>query len=154
MKYGYYFSVLILITTLFSACEDVTDNSCSGVICDAPMFTIGLDYIDSETSESLLFGEAPSYSIDELSAVSLESNINYTVTVDSTITDQIIALIYGSVSDVIELTLGDLSADTLYVNALYRDVGCCGEIELTDVQLNDETICTDCEANPVVEISK
>lgn len=154
MKYRYYFLVLMLSLSLFVSCDDVADNSCSGVICDAPMFMVGLDYIDSESGEDLLFGESASYSIDDLSAESLESEIDYSVTVDSTFTDKKIALIYGSVSDVIKLTLGDLSTDTLYVNTLYRDVGCCGEIELTNVQLNDKIICTDCETTPVVEISK
>lgn len=154
MRFRYYFSLLLLLLTILVSCEDVTDNSCSGVICDAPMFMVGLNYIDAESGENLLFGETPSYSIDELSTVSLELDIEYTVTVDSTLTDKKMALIYGSMSDVIKLTLGDLSADTLYVNALYRDVGCCGEIDLADVQFNDKTICTDCEATPVVEILK
>lgn len=154
MKYRFYLSLLLLSFTLFVSCEDVADNSCSGVNCDAPMFAVGLDYIDTESGESMLFGESASYSIDDLTVESLESEIEYSVTVDSTFTDKKIALIYGSVSDVIKLTLGDLSTDTLYVNTLYRDVGCCGEIELTNVQLNDEIICTDCDAPTVVEILK
>lgn len=154
MKYRYYFSLLMLSFTLLVSCKDVADNGCSGVICDAPMFMIGLEYLDSESGENLLFGETSSYSIDDLSAESLESEIEYSVTVDSTFTDKKIALIFGSVSDVIKLTLGDLSTDTLYVNALYRDVGCCGEIELADVQLNAEIICTDCDAPTLVEILK
>jgi len=154
MKHRYFFSLLILSLSLFLSCDNVADNSCSGVICDAPMFTIGLEYLDAESGENLLFGENPPYSIDDLSAVSLESGQEYTLSADSSLTDKKVALIYGSLSDVIKLSLGDLSVDTLYVNALYRDVGCCGEIVLTDVQLNDKIICTDCEGFPVVEILK
>ena len=154
MKYRYFFLLLVLSLSVFISCEGVEDNSCSGVLCDAPMFTIGLDYMDSGTGGNLLFGEASSYSIDDLSVVSLESDREYFVTADSTFTDKKIALIYGSVSDVIKLTLGELSTDTLYVNTLYRDVGCCGEIEVTDVQLNDKIICTDCDVTPIVEILK
>lgn len=154
MKYRFYLSILLLSFMLFVSCDEVADNSCSGVICDAPMFMIGLEYFDAESGENLLFGETSSYSIDDLSVESLESEIEYSVTVDSTFTDKEIALIYGSVSDVIKLTLGDFSTDTLYVNALYRDVGCCGEIVLMDVQLNEEVICTDCNAPTVAEILK
>jgi hypothetical protein len=118
------------------------------------MFTIGLDYIDAESGENLLFGVAASYSIDDLSAVSLESNREYFVTADSTFTDKKLALIIGDVSDTILLSLGDLTADTIHVNALFRDIGCCGEIALQEVQLNEEIICTDCEAPTVVEILK
>ncbi|MDZ7754875.1 hypothetical protein [Rhodohalobacter sp.] len=154
MKYRYFFVLLLLLFSLFISCEDVADNSCSGVVCDAPMYAIGLDYMDAESGESLIFGEDPPYSIDDLSAVSLETDREYFVTADSSFTDKKIALIYGSVSDVIKLTLGDLSTDTLHINTLFRDVGCCGEIVLTDVQFNDKTVCTDCEAIPVVEILK
>jgi hypothetical protein len=118
------------------------------------MYAIGLEYLDAESGENLLFGENPPFSVDDLSVVSLESDREYFVTADSTFTDKKIALIYGSVSDVIKLTLGELSTDTLYVNTLYRDVGCCGEIEVTDVQLNDKIICTDCDVTPIVEILK
>jgi len=118
------------------------------------MYAIGLEYLDAESGESLLFGENPPYSIDDLSAVSLESGQEYTLSADSSLTDKKVALIYGSLSDVIKLSLGDLSVDTLYINALYRDVGCCGEIVLQEVQLNDKIICTDCEGFPVVEILK
>jgi len=154
MKHRYFFSLLILSLSLFISCEDVGDNSCSGIVCDTPMYAIGLEYLDAESGESLLFGENPPYSIDDLSAVSLESGQEYTLSADSSLTDKKVALIYGSLSDVIKLSLGDLSVDTLYVNALYRDVGCCGEIVLQEVQLNDKIICTDCEGPPVVEILK
>ena len=154
MKYRYFFLLLVLSLSLIISCKDVADNSCSGIVCDAPMYAIGLEYLDAESGENLLFGENPPFSVDDLSAVSLESNREYFVTADSTFTDKKIALIYGSVSDVIKLTLGELSTDTLYVNTLYRDVGCCGEIEVTDVQLNDKIICTDCDVTPIVEILK
>lgn len=62
--------------------------SCSGVICDTPIFMIGLEYLDAESGEKLLFGESASYSIDDLSVESLESEIEYSVTVDSTFTDK------------------------------------------------------------------
>lgn len=154
MKYRYFLSILLLSVALFLSCEDMTDNSCSGVFCDAPMFTISLEYMDAESGENLLFGEAATYSIDDLSAESIETGREYFVNTDSTVTDKKVAQIYGEASDTIKLTLGDLSADTLYVNTLYRDVGCCGELVLTDVLVNDEIICADCEANPVVEILK
>jgi hypothetical protein len=154
MKYKYVLSALLLSFSIFVSCDNVSDNGCSGVVCDAPMFAIGLEYIDAESGESLLFGENPSFSIDDLSAVSLESDREYFVTADSTLADKKMALLLGSVSDTIVLTLGDLPADTLHVNALFRDVGCCGEIVLEEVQLNEEIVCTDCEGPLLVEILK
>ncbi len=44
--------------------------------------------MDAESGEKLLFGESASYSIDDLSVESLESEIEYSVTVDSTFTDK------------------------------------------------------------------
>lgn len=78
----------LLLFTLLVSCEDVADSSCSGVICDTPIFMIGLEYLDAESGEKLLFGESASYSIDDLSVESLESEIEYSVTVDSTFTDK------------------------------------------------------------------
>ena len=154
MKYVYFISILILSLSLFLSCEDLEDESCSGVICDAPMFTIGLEYLDAETGENLLFGEAPPYSVDDLSAESIETGMEYFVTADSTLTDKYVVIIYGTGSDIIQLTLGDLSPDTLYVNTLLRDVGCCGDLMITDLSINEKIVCTDCDVNTVVEILK
>lgn len=148
--------VLFLITVI--SCDNdqlccVPPEECSEVVCDQPMVWVGVKY-QTETGEDLLFGEEASYTIDNLIVESLSKDFTYSLSVDSTTRDLPYAMFYLTVSDTLQLTLEDHDPDTVAASTLLREEGCCGVMELTELQLNQSAICTACDGDEIIIIKK
>lgn len=144
--------ILFLLTVI--SCDN--DQLCCvppECLCDQPMVWVGVQYQD-ETGEDLLFGEEASYTIDDLTVESLSGDLSYSLSVDSTTTDFRYAAFYLTVSDTLQLTLEDHTPDTVAASTLLREEGCCGVMELTELQLNQSIICTACDGDEIISIKK
>lgn len=148
---------ILFLLTVISSCEDelccVPPPECGQIECDQPMVWVGIQYQD-ETGEDLIFDEKPSYTIDDLTVESLSKDLNYSLSVDSTDADFHYAAFYLTTSDNLQLTLGDHAPDTVTASTLFLDEECCGMLELTELHLNQSTICTACGSDEIITIEK
>lgn len=147
--------LLLLFLLAVISCENelccTPPPECSQVLCDQPMVWVGIQYQD-EAGEDLLFGEKATYTLDDLTVESLSKDSTYSLSVDTTDADFHYATFYLIASDTLQLTLADHSPDTVAASIHFLEEGCCGTLQLTELQLNHSIFCTACNGDEIIRI--
>jgi hypothetical protein len=141
-----------LILLILIGCDN-KEGPCK-YICDQPMVSIRIKYLDLSSNRDLIFSSNSSYKVSDLTVYSDTFKQNIPFGVDSL--DRINRFILISVvnSDVLTLKLGNKIEDVITVKVKNLSSGCCGSMLLERIQVNQTLSCAPCDnlnrAEPII----
>jgi hypothetical protein len=145
---------LLICFLLFNGACRVKEDLCAAYLCDAPMAHIQLKFISASSNQDLLFGPSATYKPSNLSIKSSLFAENIPFSIDSTDKNNKLIMVSVSVSQTLTFQLADLPQDVLTIDTKYRNAGCCGELHISRLQLNQTTLCSNCGGEYTIVLSK
>jgi hypothetical protein len=122
------------------------------VLCAFDEKSIRIKFVDKNTN-SPLFGQGASYTIDKLK-ITRESAASFSPTVKLDANDPTVVIV-GPLFGGEVLTLGNLPADRIMMEARSKGKECCAGIDVISLKISGETICAPCtDLNGTIAVIK
>lgn len=144
--------IFLVLMSLIGSCT-VKENLCEAVSCAAPTAYLKLKFISTANSSDL-FSDSSVYSLNDLKIFSTETG-NVPFKVDSTSTDHIKYIsIFSNGNETITVKLGSGKPDIIKIESRIIKKDCCANLEITQLLLNDDVICKNCDGYETLVIKK
>lgn len=144
---------MLCILLMLAGCK-IEEDLCAANLCAAPAAMLRLKFASATSNEDLLFSSNPKYQKTDVKIRSSNGTENLPFAVDSTSSAGKTLILWVSSSQTLSVKIGTLAEDMISVETKYISTGCCGNIEVPSIRLNQNLICQDCSSIPVVTIAK
>lgn len=152
--------IAVLSFIVLDSCQ--TDNKSQTSICPSyavascaiPQQSFRIKFIDSANLTDLLFGTSAKYRLEDLKIHSTRYAKDISFSVDSTDQTQKYIIFSTKGTDQFTIKLADRTKDNLLVETKYNDEACCGELNITQLTLNNTKIAFTNNSPTVIVLKK
>ena len=141
------------IALLIIGCDSKKEEEklCVAFACDIASVRLKLKFVDINTNQDLLFSSNAPYHKSDLKVYNNLNNQELSFGIDSTDKSNRYIILSSTISQTFRVKLADKPQDLISVETKFINEGCCGNMQLKNLKLNQTTVCTSCsDIQPIV----
>ncbi|MEO5910731.1 MAG: hypothetical protein ABIP95_07565 [Pelobium sp.] len=143
LRFGFFAGVALLF---FYSCVKKEDSNipnthnCALVLCTQASKTFNIHILDKSNSSDLIFGSNPKYRFNDVKIYSTRLKKNIDLSVDSTDKSNKFIRFETFGTDEFVIYFASTTPDSLKVETKFIAESCCGKLDITNLNLNNQSI--------------